>query len=291
MRFWLLFLSLFLVSCGSDRFGDRTPTFKAPDVQGRKGSVPSHKKCANKRECADACHEIYRHSAAVDECMDSSVRDVEGIYKVSVFLERPFHRDLRTIREKEMALFLNISPDVFNDYIERYTISESKRVLAWLAENKGISYTLFRLGDKKYRPIFLNLMIAADPLMAEEALHRSLFKGYNFYQICNSKNNDYAIYMVHQVIVEDLCDTRLDYLLLDLHELREACILRVYCHQQGGRYVHSEDFKYISQTIEYDPVFDYIQEEDRDVGLNIHSNEINTDVCDSVCGLVPNSCR
>ena len=137
----------------------------------------------------------------------------------------------------------------------------------------------------------LNLLRSTDPLIAEEALHRNLANKADFYEITNKKNNNFAIYMVHEVITEDLCDTRLDYIFLDLYELREACILRVYCHERGGSYIHAPNFKYISHVIEYDEVFDYIQEEDLDVGLDMDLDEITPQVCDRVCDLVPNSCK
>lgn len=292
MVFRILFLIFLLVSCTGNRFQNRRTTFRSPDVKGQRSSdhIPLNQRCLSLQECVDACHRVYHNTAEINQCIDLPIIDVEDLYKVAVYLEKPFYRDLKTIRDSDLEILLSIGTEPLNRYIERYTISESKRVLTWIAEEKHIARVLFALGPRKYRLILLNLFRSTDPLVAEEALHRNISKGDNFYKICNDRNNDYAIYMAHQVIVEDLCETRLDYISLDLYELREACIIRVYCHNTNGKYIHANDFKYISHVIEYDDIFDYIQEEDLSIGLNIDQDELTPRVCDRVCSFFPGSC-
>ena len=294
MTIRILLLILFLsLSCQRGRFADK-PSFMAPDIRGQRNTdnVPLDQRCSSLKECASACREIYRSTAEANQCLKFSIRNVEDIYKTAIYLQKPVNRDLQTIRDEEFELFVEISPAPLNEYIENYTISESKRVLAWIAEEPGIARLIFSLGSRHFRQIMLGLLRSADPLVAEEALHRTLSRGDTFYQICNDRNNDHAVYMIHQVIMEDLCQTRLHYVSLDLYELREACVLRVYCHYHAGRYVHANNFRYISRVIEYDDVFDYIQEEDANIGLGFAEQyEINARVCDRVCGFYPGSCE
>ena len=293
MRLKVFFLGIvcFFCACDRDEFRPTSPTFRTPHIRGKRTPGRFEAVCSNLKECASACDEIYSDKNSAYECTKLPVTDVEYLYKTAVFLKDPITRDLKLIREEEFEVFLSVGVRPFNEYIEQYTITDAKRVLAWLAEERGISRILFAQGPKKYRNIMLNLFRSTDPLVAEEALHRSLSQGDTFYKISNDRSNAYAIYMAHNVITEDLCATNRPYTYLNLFELREACVLRVYCHHHGGGYVHAPDFKYISRIIEYDDVFDYIQEEDLDVGLNIDEDEITPKICDRVCGFIPGSCN
>ena len=288
--FFSILFCLLSVSCERTRFRDRNPSFENITGHGRLDYVPLDQRCSRDEACRRACEKIYRNTADIDQCVNLHINDVKDLYKVAVYLEKPINRDLRTIREHEFAIFVEVGTQPLNDYVERYTISESKRVLAWIAEENRIARVLFALGPREYRRILINLFRSTDPLVAEEALHNGLSRGDTFYKICNDRNNDYAVYMVHQVIIEDLCETRLDYISLDLYELREACVIRIYCHMHGEKYIHAPDFKYISRVIEYEDIFDYIREEDLDIGLNINQDELTSRVCDRVCGFFPDSC-
>ncbi len=281
------FILFFLVSCNK-RLGREEKSFKKQEGGNSiKEETNLANKCSSLSECVEACDQIYPLAIEKEKCSQLSIRDVEAAYKVAAYLQDPVARNLRRIREDEWNIFLQIGTEAINYYIDGYNVSESRRVLTWLAEEREISHVLFYLGPRVYRKILLNLFRVTEP--AEKALHKSLNKGNTFYKICNNRSNDYAIYMVHQVIAEDLCRVSRFYSGLDLLEVQEACILRVYCHDRGGQYIHANDFRYISRVIEYDKVFDYIQEEDTDLGLNLDYDTINPEVCDIVCGLIPDN--
>jgi len=250
--------------------------------------------CYNFSTCRNVCNRIYTHSAERGRCLDLSVEEVEDIYTVGFRLKNPVTRDLRRINEDNFSLFVAVGTETFNLYIYNYTIPQAKRVLAWLAEERGIARSIFSLGPEEYRNIFLNLMHSTNPIVSEYAFHTSLRRGRDFYQISNEQNNNYAVYMAHQVIANDLCDIRHQYSFFNLYDFNETCILRVYCHEAGGVYIHRDDFSFISHVIEYDDIFDYISEEDPDYGLGIATTsrrgEITPLVCDRVCRY-DNTCR
>ena len=295
-------ISFLLVACGklSDRSGrvdvrgiDRFDRFERMERHLDRDDRSGVDRCYNFSTCRNVCNAVYTHPAERGRCLDLSVEEVEDIYTVAFRLEEPVIRDLRRINENNFSLFIAVGTETFNEYIYNYTIPEAKRLLAWLAEERGIARILFSLGPEEYRNIFLNLMQSADPVVLEYALHTSLRRGRDFYQISNEQNNDYAVYMAHQVIANDLCDVRHQYSFFSLYDFNETCILRVYCHETGGAYIHRDDFSFISHVIEYDDIFDYISEEDPDYGLGIitsRGGEITPKVCNRVCSY-DNTCR
>ena len=327
-------LSFLLMSCGG-KLGDksRRPNLRDSNPRNIRDSNPRHIResnpqreperflneseerekeyCYNFSTCRNVCNNIYTHPAEKGRCLDRSVDEVEDIYSVAFRLSEPMTRDLRRIDKDRFNLFIEVGTETFNQYIFEYTVPQAKRVLAWLAEDRGIARAIFSLGQEEYRNIVLNLMHSMDPVIVENALHTNLRGGGDFYQISNEQNNDYAVYMVHQVIANDLCHVRHQYSFFDLYDFNETCILRVYCHEDrgshthdenldrflhrhvsGGPYIHKDDFSFISDVIEYDDIFDYISEEDPDYGLGITSSrrgEITPAVCNRIC--TDNSCR
>lgn len=301
MVYFKLFLIAFLaVSCsGSLDEGSRRPNFRNDgalrevEKRSNRPEVRDKDYCYNFSTCRNVCNDIYTHPAERGRCLDRGVDEVEDIYSVAFRLSEPMTRDLRRIDEDNFSLFIELGTETFNRYIFNYTIPEAKRVLAWMAENRGIARVIFSLGQEEYRNILLNLMHSMDPVVVEYALHGHLRRGRDFYQISNEQNNDYAVYMVHQVIAGDLCDVRHQYGFFSLYDFNETCILRVYCHERGGSYIHQDDFSFISHVIEYDDIFDYISEEDPNYGLGIETSrrgEITPLVCDRVCDY-NNSCH
>ena len=295
-------ISFLLVACGKLSDRSRRPDFRddgrdrLEEIERRLDRSDDRRGmdyCYNFSTCRNVCNKVYTHPAERGRCLDLSVEEVEDIYTVAFRLEAPVIRDLRRINVDNFSLFIAVGTETFNEYIYDYTIPEAKRVLAWLAEERGIARSIFSLGPEEYRNVFLNLMQSTDPVVLEYALHTSLRRGRDFYQISNEQNNDYAVYMAHQVIANDLCDVRHQYSFFSLYDFNETCILRVYCHESGGIYIHRDDFSFISHVIEYDDIFDYISEEDPDYGLGIATSrggEITSPVCDRVCSY-DNTCH
>ena len=300
MVYLKIFLFSFLfVSCSS-KLGDERgrPDLRDTDPPGpserrvNKPQVREKEYCYNFSTCRNVCNRIYNHPAERGRCLDRSVNEVEDIYFAASRLLEPMTWDLKRINDENFNSFVEVGTETFNKYIFNYTIPEAKRVLAWLAENRNIARVVFSLGPEEYRNIFLNLMHSADPVVLEYALHTNLRRGRDFYQISNEQNNDYAVYMAHQMIANDLCDIRHQYSFFSLYDFNETCILRVYCHEVGGSYIHKNDFSFISHVIEYDDIFDYISEEDPDYGLGLETSrrgEITPLVCERVCN--DNTCR
>lgn len=300
----IFLISFLVVACGKLSDRSRRPDLRDTDrfdrLEGverrlnRSGGEERIDYCYNFSTCRNVCNRIYTHPAERGRCLDLSVEEVEDVYTVAFRLQEPVIRDLRRINEDNFGLFIAVGTETFNQYIYNYTVPEAKRVLAWLAEERGISRNIFSLGPEEYRNIFLNLMQSTDPIVLEYAFHTSLKGGRDFYQISNEQNNDYAVYMAHQVIANDLCDIRHQYSFFSLYDFNETCVLRVYCHEVGGAYIHRDDFSFISHVIEYDDIFDYISEEDPDYGLGIATSrrggKITPLVCDRVCSQ-DNTCR
>ena len=294
------FLFLFLAACdeGVGDQIDRDIDLKSDDVIGQKGpdfslsrrNVEPKEICYNFHRCRNACNEIYSEVSESGRCLNFSVSDVEDIYRTAFALQSPLNRNLRRIDSFSFAVFLSAGTETFNTFIYNYTIPEARRVLAWIAEDRDISEVLFRMGAGEFRDIFLNLFGSTNPSAYEYALHTSLKQGNTFYEISNDQNNDYAVYMAHRVIEDELCYPINDYASFDVYDFNEACVLRVYCHDSGrGRYEHQDDFPFISRVIRYDSVFSYIEEEDEDAGLGFSgAREITPQICNRVC--FGNSC-
>ena len=241
--------------------------------------------CYSFSKCRVACSEIYQnHPEEISQCLNLPVKEVEDIHYIAPVFENASRLDLKHINPREFQLFLSVGTRTLNKYIYEYTIPEARRFLAWVAEERDIAHVLFSLGPQEYKNIFLNLISSVSPLTVENALHWNLIHGSSFYTISNENNNDYAVYMAHIVIEEELCDFDYRYYaLFDLSDFNEACVLRVYCHQENSKYIHTSNFKFISRVIERDKIFDFIQEEDAYYGLAIDSDELAPQICDRVC--------
>ena len=285
----ILFFCFFIGSCQRGAFQD-TPSFRVDDSSDIKynfDDVPEEDQCQNSDPCQRACGYIYQLTEERDRCLRKSIRDVERIYRTSEFLRDPIYINLRNITEAEFSLFLESGTDALNFYIEDYNISESRRFLRWMAEEREIAQLIFQLGSNSFRRIIVNLLRASTS--AEITLHASLDAGKTFFRIANNRSNGWAIWMVHQVISEDLC-APLEYSYgIDPLSAPEACVLRVYCHYREGQHIHVGDFPYISRVIEYTNVFEYIRD-DYPIGLSLNYNSLNKNICEAVCSSYPGSC-
>ena len=219
--------------------------------------------------------------------MRKSIRDVETIYRVARYLRDPVFINLRSITETEFLLFLDGGTEALNYYIEDYNISESRRFLRWIAEERQITILLYRFGTANFRRVLINLLRVG--ASAELTIHSSLDTGKNFLRIAHNRSNDWAIWMMHQVISDDLCRPLQYYYGIDPLSAPEACVLRVYCHYREGRYIYENDFSYISDIIRYEDVFDYVRDS-YPIGLDLNYDTLHVNVCDAVCYSYPGSC-
>ena len=250
-------------------------------------NVPPEEQCGNSIACRRACGYIYQFVAEQDRCIRKSIQDVETIYRVSQYLRDPVALNLISITEAEFLLFLDSGTEALNYYIEDYNVSESRRFLRWIAESRNISNILFQLGTANFRRILINLLSVSPS--AELALHASLDSGRTFFRIANNQSNGWAIWMMHQVIAEDLCEPLQYYYGVDPLSAPEACVIRVYCHYRERQYIHANDFPYISRVIEYETVFDYIRD-GYPIGLNLNFDALNLQICETVCSSYRGSC-
>ncbi len=284
-----LLLLLVLSFCGAcTNINDRQKVELDQDIEDEKRSSNRYSRddrlCHSFSKCRVACSEIYQnHPEEISTCLDLSVSDVEDIHYIAPVFENASRLDLKHVNAREFQLFLSVGTRTLNKHIYEYTIPEARRFLSWVAEERDIAHILFSLGSDEYKNIFLNLVSSVSPLTVENALHWNLVHGSNFYTISNENNNDYAVYMAHIMIEEELCDFDYEYALFDLSDFNETCVLRVYCHKEDSKYIHTPNFRFISGVIERDKIFDFIQEEDSYYGLGINSDELTSNICDKVC--------
>ena len=284
LKKYLVFLFIFSISCTRGVHNRERVSLDQDIGQVVKQPKKTEKACYSFSKCRLACSEIYQgHSDEISRCLNLPVSQVEDIHYVAPVFENASRLDLKHVTTREFQLFLTPGTQTLNKYIYEYTIPEARRFLSWIAEERDIAYSLFSLGPEEYKDIILNLMNSVSPLTAENAFHWNLIHGSNFYTVSNENNNDYAVYMTHNVIEEELCNFNYEFGLFDLSDFNETCVLRVYCHKEGSRYIHASNFRFISAVIERDAVFDFIQEEDSYYGLGIDTNELSPQICDRVC--------
>ena len=286
MKKYFLFSLLILgVSC-TGNIGDRARVSLDQDIGEELQPVKSknEKMCYSFSKCRSACSEIYQnHSGEVARCLNLPVAQVEDIHYIAPVFKNASRLDLKHITARELQLFLIPGTRTLNKYISEYSIPEARRFLAWIAEERDIAYSFFALGPDEYKNFFLNLMSSVSPLTVENALHWNLLHGSNFYTVSNENSNDYAVYMSHIVIEEELCNFDRKFAVFDLSDFNETCVLRIYCHKDGPKYVHQSNFRFISNVIERDSVFDFIQEENPYYGLGVDTNELGPQICDKIC--------
>ena len=287
-NFLLLFLVLFISGACTSSISNRERVRLDGDLGGEdrfaRRDNPPKNVCDSFSKCRVACSEIYKnHPEEINRCLQLDVKEVEDIHYIAPIFKNASRLDLKYISAQEFALFMSVGTRTLNKYIYGYTIPEARRFLSWVAEERDIAHVLFALGPEEYKNIFLTLISSVSPLTVENALHWNLVHGSNFYTVSNENNNDYAVYMAHTTIEDELCDFDYEYALFNLSDFNETCVLRVYCHEDEGHYIHARDFGFISSVIERDKIFDFIQEEDAYYGLGINSDELTTEICERVC--------
>ena len=175
-----------------------------PDPGDRSGNG----ECERDRECKDICDDIFKVRADKKVCLEElPVRQVELLEKVYDVLSEPSERDLKEMDLDSLQVLLSVSIKPVEKAMDRMNETETKKTLAWLAENDK-AVEIIKRKDRDFN-ILKNLLknINAD---IDAALSNSIDRGDNFIEIAADKKNKMALAWVHEYFEED-CNNAANY--------------------------------------------------------------------------------
>ena len=92
-----------------------------------------------KHECVDQCRYIYSRRSDRNDCEELPIAQIAVLAEIHELLEDPDDDELASINLADLEVYLNVSIAGFDSRVSKYSKSESKEVLLWIAENKEIA--------------------------------------------------------------------------------------------------------------------------------------------------------
>ena len=198
-------------------------------------------KCEGDSKCEDYCKDIYNRRSVREDCLELARAQVDKLWDIYEIFENPKDDDLVSIDPDDFKVFVEIDLRPLDVLIGKFSSSESKRVLAWIAEESDIT-EVFQDEDDEYR--LLEELLREINTNKKQALSKNLSGGDSFIEIAISEN-EVALEWVHNFFNEE-CESRSD---------DEVCIFQDwYCQldlkdDQWDELVGSDDFAQIIDDI------------------------------------------
>ena len=253
--FSLLLLAGLLMDCGSPT--PTTPALSPPkgddyyEERNRddkdRGSVLdrakkrySGPKCEGDDDCEEYCKDIYNRRSVREDCLELAQAQVEKLWEIYEIFESPKEDDLEGIDPEDFEIFVEIDNRPLDTLINKLSSSETKRVLAWVAQDEGIA-EIFQDEDDEYD--LLKELLGSGDTEQQSTLKKNIEGGDSFMQIAIN-DNEIALDWIHSFFSED-CEGN--------HE--EVCILkRWYCEviedeDDWDRLIGYEDFEGIVNEV------------------------------------------
>ena len=295
---WLLVMG-FLVGCGSQAPKPNLAKPKPDDYYDQKNREDENRrssldrarkrytgpKCEGDSQCEEYCKDIYNRRSVREDCLELARAQVDKLWEIYEIFENPKNDDLEIIDPDDFKVFVEIDLRPLDVLIGKFSGSEAKRVLAWIAEESDIS-EVFQDEDDEYR--LLEELLREIDTDQKQALSKNLSGGDSFIEIALADEGS-ALDWIHNFISEE-CDSS---------SKEEVCILQDwYCHlelkdDQWDNLVGYENFALIiddiledyqvdgATTSDPDPDWWKLDEEieARDLDVTGGDNELE-DLCD-----------
>ena len=167
-----------------------------------KKKVTGGSACEGDKDCEELCDEIYDRKRDRDDCEDLSTRQVEILAEIHELLEDPDEDTLEGLDKDAFEALINISIEPLDDLVNKYTRSESKSMLAWIASDEEAA-AIFAKEDDEFK-IFKKLLgeIKNDDI---EALSASIDSSDNFMELMVEAGNEEAGEWLHDFMDSEAC--------------------------------------------------------------------------------------
>ena len=157
----LLALSFYLSSCGPPTPGAAPAAAEAPirterDYEEQRANNSENRRRTFERsrqrysgsacededrdhECKEQCKDIYTRRSDREDCEELKTGQIEKLEELHKLLKDPDDDDLAEFDLEDFKVYLDISTSPFDKLVGKYSKSESKEILLWIAENEDVA--------------------------------------------------------------------------------------------------------------------------------------------------------
>ena len=260
--------------------------------------------CEGDEDCEEQCDELFGSGSDEKECLELTQNEVEAMFEAfnddDGILADPDDDDLKDVYPEDIENLFEIDDNVWNKLIRKYSNSEAKDVLLWIAEDTDIFSAISSLDDDDDEDFLRDLLKESGSGDISNTLTQKIGDEYedNFIYIAQREGNDDAVELAHEILLNDcisdvhegVSSSNLIYTAARIpdEDYRDAaCTLgEVYCKKRGSDYIFEDVFDELVENA--DGLQDYIESErTRDkpkqgLGLEDDSDELEK-VCREFC--------
>ena len=251
--------------------------------------------CEENEKCKDTCKDSFNdglglHSDARDTCEHLERSVVERLFELIEKLSDPNKDKLSDIGNNDDDLELlcsavkELDHELLADRIDKYTSSDAKKVLGWVAENEKVIEIFKNAEDKKGVPMFKSLLQkAGDGTTGDDKILAGLTvdviveddDAEHVMSWAFDRGNEDLVKWIHNEIIIDrdkgLCGKEANQPTESNNDDGEqACILGVYCKIASDNKDNDNKFrKNVAEDIDSNDVDDFIRAVVSDGGLGV----------------------
>ena len=260
--------------------------------------------CEGDEDCEEQCDELFGSGSDEKECLELTKNEVTAMFEAfndeDGILADPDDDDLKDIYPEDIENLFEIDDNVWRKLIRKYSKSEAKDVLVWIAEDREIFAAISSLDDDDDEDFLRDLLKESGTGDISSILLAKIGDEYedNFIYLAQRESNDDAVELAHDILLDD-CISDVDgdratsakvYTAARIpdEDYREAaCTLgEVYCKRRGNEYIFEDVFDELVDNA--DGLLDYIEDErttshpKQSLGLEDDGDELE-EVCEEFC--------
>ena len=225
-------------------------------------------RCEGDDDCEEMCEDLFSSRSKREDCEELSEDDVENMFVAfeedDGYLAEPDEDDLEDIHADAVENALDIDERVWTDLFRKYSKTEARRVLYWIATNKEIYDAIdSSLDDDDLEDFFKELI---DEFISNSKFWKFITEEIeddeedNFINLAYDDDSDAASFIIERAS-ED-CDEPSGgniALITEKDHQKPACLLKVICgHKDGNSFIFDDSFEYILDDV--GDLQDYIED-------------------------------
>ena len=164
----------------------------------------SRTRCSADSDCRKLCDDIYNRRKDREDCEALPSRQVEVLKEVYDILEDPDFDELDALDTDDFDVLINITIEPLDKLAGKYSPSEAKEVLRWIAEKSDVA-SVFQKEDDDF-DILKDLLKELNKGEIEDALKTSIYGGKNFLDLVVDSGNDEAGEWIHSLMEDHVCN-------------------------------------------------------------------------------------
>ena len=224
--------------------------------------------CEGDKDCEEQCEDLFSSRSKREDCEELTENEVDGMFTAfeedDGYLAEPDEDDLKDIHPDDVENALDIDERVWTDLFRKYSKTEARRVLYWIATNKEIYDAMdSALDDDDLEDFFQELI---DEFISGRKFWQFITVKIedddedNFINLAYDDGSDAASFIVERA-AEDCAEPSGGNIALitEKDHRQPACLLKVLCdHKDGSKHIFDDSFEYILDDV--GDLQDYIED-------------------------------